>query len=133
MGWLSDATQLQVDISEVAGHVRGAILRLEGEVDISTAARLEEAFRELADKRLTEVIVDASQVTFMDSTGLHALIDGKGRIHDLGTRIALVASPQVRRILELLFPDPLFAARVDSLEQAREALGWSRTGDQDSR
>lgn len=78
---------------------------------------------------MTEVIVDASSVTFMDSTGLHALVTGKGRMHGSGTTIALIASPQVRRVLELIFPDPLFAARVDTMEHARESLGWTSLDD----
>ena len=99
-------------------------MRLSGEVDIATVQGLVAAFVELADRRLTQVIVDASLVTFMDSTGLHALTQGKKRIHEVGSQIALVVSPQVRRILELMFPEHLFAVRVDTMEQAREALGW---------
>ncbi len=68
-------------------------------------------------------------VTFMDSTGLHALVSGKDRIHGSGTTIALIASPQVRRVLELIFPEPLFAARVDTMDQARESLGWLASND----
>jgi len=117
-------TQLQIEIVDVEEHEHGAVLRLTGEVDIATVQSLVAAFIELADRKLTEVIVDASLVTFMDSTGLHALVEGKRQIHEVGSRIALVASPQVRRILELVFPEPLFAARVDTMEHAREALGW---------
>ncbi len=119
------ATHLQVDILEVDNRDHGAVLRLSGEVDMATASRLEAAFKELADRRLTEVIVDASMVTFMDSTGLHALVKGKRQIHEGGFSMAVVVSPQVRRVLELVFPESLFAARVDTMEQAREALRWS--------
>jgi anti-sigma B factor antagonist len=118
-------THLEVDILDVDDRESGAVLRLSGEVDMTTASKLETAFQELADRRLTEVIVDASTVTFMDSTGLHALVKGKQLIHEAGSNLALVASHQVRRVLELVFPDPLFAARVDTMEQARNALGWS--------
>lgn len=116
---------LQIEILEVDDHQGGAVLRLTGEIDMATASRMQEAFQELADRRLTEVIVDASMVTFMDSTGLHALIEGKRQIHEVGSNLALVVSPQVRRVLELVFPEHLFAIRVDTMEQAREALGWS--------
>lgn len=123
---MEDQTKnLQVDILEVESRPTGAVLRLSGEIDMATVSRLQEAFQELADRRLTEVIVDASMVTFMDSTGLHALVEGKRQIHEVGSSLALVASPQVRRVLELAFPEQLFAARVDTMEQAREALGWS--------
>ena len=116
--------QLQVEIVEVDEHDRGAVLRLSGEVDMATAQGLVAAFVELANRRFTDVIVDASLVTFMDSTGLHALTQGKKRIHEVGSQIALIVSPQVRRLLELAFPEHLFAVRVDTMEQAREALGW---------
>jgi len=117
-------TQLQVEIVDLEDHEHGVVLRLSGEVDLATAQSLVTAFFELADRRRTEVIIDASLVTFMDSTGLHALTQGKARIHDEGSRIALITSPQVRRVLELIYPEPLFAARVDTMEQARKALGW---------
>lgn len=95
------------------------------QLDMATASRLKEAFQELADRGLTEVIVDALMVSFLDSTGLHALVAGKRVIHEAGSNLALVVSPQVRHVLELVFPEHLFAARVDSMEQVREALGWS--------
>lgn len=116
---------LQADILEVDDRPHGAVLRLSGEIDMATVPRLAEAFQELADRRLTEVIVDASRVTFMDSTGLHALVEGKRVIHEVGSSLALVVSPQIRRVLELVFPEQLFAARVDTMEQARDALGWT--------
>jgi anti-sigma B factor antagonist len=95
-----------------------AIVHLIGEVDISSAHLLNTQFKKVAKTRLRGVIIDATGVSFMDSTGLHALIEGKRLLHDTGTRIVLVPSPQVRRVLELVFPDPLFAARVDTVDEA---------------
>lgn len=49
-----------------------------------------------------------------------------------GMRIFLVPSRQVRRVLELVFPDPIFASRLDSVEEAIAAVDGSRsarTGD----
>ena len=95
-----------------------AILLLTGEVDISSAHLLSTQLSMAAKNELRDVIIDATSVSFMDSTGLHALVEGKRLLHDSGTRIVLVPSPQVRRVLELVFPDPLFAARVDSVDVA---------------
>ncbi|HEX6299793.1 MAG TPA: STAS domain-containing protein [Acidimicrobiia bacterium] len=95
-----------------------AIVHLMGEVDISSAHLLNTQFKKVAEGQLRDVIIDATGVSFMDSTGLHALVEGKRLLHDTGTRIVLVHSPQVRRILELVFPNPLFAARVDSVDEA---------------
>ena len=98
------------------------ILRLAGEIDISSSHILTSHFEAIARDRPSGVIIDATGVSFMDSTGLHALVVGKRLGHASGTQIYLVPSRQVRRVLELVFPEPLFAARLDSVEEALSAL-----------
>ena len=99
-------------------RVGSVMVKLKGEVDISSAHLLASQFSTLASNTYSSVVVDATEVTFMDSTGLHALVEGKRALHDNGTRIFLVPSRQVRRVLELVFPDPLFAFRLDTVEEA---------------
>jgi anti-sigma B factor antagonist len=99
-----------------------AILVLSGEIDLATAPKMVSRFQELADKGLTNVIIDAREVRFIDSTGLHGLIEGKRIIHEKGSQIVLVPSPQVRRLLELVFPGKLFATRVDTIDEALPIL-----------
>ena len=99
-------------------RVGSVMVKLKGEVDISSAHLLGSQFSTLASNTYSSVVVDATEVTFMDSTGLHALVEGKRALHDNGTRIFLVPSRQVRRVLELVFPDPLFAFRLDTVEEA---------------
>jgi anti-sigma B factor antagonist len=99
-----------------------AVVRLEGEIDLSSSHVLSETIDSMLSSDLREVVIDATSVTFMDSTGLHALIQAKKSIHERGIRIFLVPSPQMRRTLELVFPEPLFAARFETVEQALAAL-----------
>lgn len=99
-----------------------AIVHVVGEIDISSVAVMTDQFREIANGHFQNVILDTSEVTFMDSSGLHGLIECKRILHDDGTRIILVSSNAVKRILELVFPEPLFALRVDSLEEALAAI-----------
>lgn len=99
-----------------------AVLSLAGEIDLNTADRVIHCFQLLADEELSGVLIDATGVTFMDSSGLHALIEGKRLMHDLECRIVLVASRQVRKLLDMVFPEPLFAARVDSMEEGHAVL-----------
>ncbi len=98
------------------------IVRMVGEIDLSSAHILSAELGELAKRHLEDVVLDATKVTFMDSTGLHALVEGKRALHKSDTRIYLVPSSQVRRVLELVFPDPLFAHRLDSVEEAIAAI-----------
>jgi len=104
------------------------VVRLDGEVDISSAGLLSEQFEAIAGRGATSVILDATEVTFMDSTGLHALVEGKRILHERGSRIFLVPSQQVRRVLELVFPDPLFASRLNSIDEALGAIDQARAG-----
>lgn len=100
-----------------------AILRLAGEIDISSVDVLTEQFKIAANARCSELVIDATNVTFMDSTGVHAMIEGKRLLHQAGSAIALVPSLQVRRVLDLISPEPVFAARVDTLDEALSLLG----------
>lgn len=105
--------------SQLTSRVDGtAILQLAGEIDMSSANTLVDQITAIAEQRLENLILDATRVSFMDSAGLHALIEGKRVIHTQGTRVFLVPSPQVRRILDLMLPEPLFAARVGSVAEA---------------
>ena len=98
-----------------------AILRLTGEIDMASEEELAGAFSRLAMPDLT-VVIDASKVTFIDSTGLKAFVRGKKLIHEAGSRMILVPSPQVRRVFRLVFPGPQYAEHVDSLEEALAML-----------
>lgn len=52
-----------------------AILRLKGEVDISSAPKLAAQFQLAAESGCSGLLIDATEVTFMDSSGLHALVE----------------------------------------------------------
>jgi anti-sigma B factor antagonist len=120
-----DFTHLQVDIDELWVGQGAALLRIVGDIDLATVDQFRRALAALVERHLGDVIIDATGVAFMDSTGLHALVEGKRVIHERGSNIVLVVSPNVRRILELIFPEPLFAARVDSMEEALAILSES--------
>lgn len=108
---------------EVLGDVDdGAILRLVGEIDMMSSEVLRQAFQGLVDRNLSNVVIDAREVTFLDSTGLHAFVEGKRLIHEHGSAIVMVPSRIVRRVLDLVFPDGLFATRVETMEEATAAL-----------
>ncbi len=117
---------LTVETEELREGV--VVMRLEGEVDMSSVSLMSEQFETLASEDERTVILDATKVTFMDSTGLHALVEGKRVLHEAGTRVFLVPSSQVRRVLELVFPDPLFAARLNSVDEAIAALESTAKG-----
>jgi anti-anti-sigma factor len=78
----------------------GAItLTVTGELDLLSSPVLERA---LADAEGDPVIVDLRGLEFMDSTGLHVLIQAHQRLHDAGRRLAVVrAGAHVQRLFDL--------------------------------
>ena len=122
MGSLDYFTSRLEDLGEGS-----AILRLTGEIDMAVRGQLADGLESLVRGGLESVVIDGTEITFMDSTGFHALVDGKRLLHEQGIRIILVASPQMRRILELVAPEPIFAARVDTLEEAIVLLNGTGT------
>lgn len=68
---------------------RTATVSLRGEVDVLTVDQVRVALSEALAARPLEIVVDLSDLTFIDSTGLGALIFGFQRARDAGVRFRL--------------------------------------------
>lgn len=76
-------------------------VRLSGELDILTARGLADALSEAACDSVA-VILDLSDLTFMDSSGLHAILTAHARLAEASCRLVLVrGGRQVQRIFEI--------------------------------
>ena len=97
-------------------------LRLDGRLNMVAAPRLKTAIDEAVDGGRPRIVVDLSEVSFMDSSGLGALIAGLKRARQASgdLRIAGVA-PQVATVLRLTTLDRVLRAH-DSVEAASD--GW---------
>ena len=94
-----------------------AVIALSGEVDIYTAPRFKERMLELLDSGVTDLVVDLTQVSFIDSTALGVLIGGVRRVNSSGGSMALVVTSRpVQRVLSITGLD-----RVFSIHATREA------------
>jgi anti-anti-sigma factor len=78
--------------------------RLEGELDVATAGGLTELLL-AASEGDDPVVLDFSGVSFMDSSGLRALLEGAGLPNGSGPVVIKDPTPQVRRVLEISIPD----------------------------
>jgi anti-sigma B factor antagonist len=79
----------------------GIVLVLSGEIDLATAPAVErELLRAVESRDL--VAIDLSNISFMDSTGIHVIIKAHQRLRERGGRLLVVQGPpQVTRIFEL--------------------------------
>ena len=87
---------LPLDIrSESKANV--ARLSLSGELDIASAPRLEEVAREAIAPAISTLVVDLGGITFIDSSGLRALIALNDLGAEEGVTLELIAPPERAR------------------------------------
>lgn len=83
---------------------RGArrTLILSGELDLASRPLLDEALAGVGRERIEALVLDLSGVSFMDSTGLHAVLVAKDLCTRRGCELLFVrGSTQVQRLFEL--------------------------------
>jgi anti-sigma B factor antagonist len=99
-------TPLAVERSRNDGY---ELLTVEGELDIATAPRMLGALNEAIADMDAPLVVDLTDVVFMDSTGLALLMNARRRVVRLGHGFAIICpTGPIARVFEI-------ADMVDSL------------------
>lgn len=81
---------------------RAITVTLSGELDLLSAPALERALEGLPESDAELIVVDLRGLEFMDSTGLHLLVQAQHKAHGSGRRFALIKGPeQVQRLFDL--------------------------------
>jgi anti-sigma B factor antagonist len=77
-------------------------VRMRGDLDISTAPRLEEELRRVEAKGASTIVLNLQDLSFMDSTGLRLLITADARAREHSRRLVLVrGSKMIQRVLRI--------------------------------
>ncbi|HWI70673.1 MAG TPA: STAS domain-containing protein, partial [Baekduia sp.] len=88
---------------------RTTIVAVDGEIHVSTAPEFSGALGAAIEDGRTQVVLDLSEVTFIDSTGLSVLLAALRRTTRAGGRMALVCTnPTVLRLFEVTRLDSTF-------------------------
>lgn len=102
-----------------------AVVALHGELDISTAEQLRNRLLAILAGKAPSLVLDMSELAFMDSTGVSVLVAIERRAHELGGTLSLVALQKVvARVLHVTSLDrhfPIFPTVDDALHADREA------------
>jgi anti-sigma B factor antagonist len=105
---------------------RGVIFAVSGEIDMYTAPDLRRDLHEVLYSTVGDMVVDLSDLEFIDSSGLGVLIGTLGRLHELDRRLALVvARPSVLRVFTITGLTTAFSI-ADSRETAWQLIAQSR-------
>jgi anti-sigma B factor antagonist len=94
------------------------VIGAEGEIDLVTAQRLEQAADDALDQGTHDLWIDLSDVEFIDSTGIHALLQVRSRVEALNRRLAIICPVgPIRRAFGLTGLDealPLYTSRDEA-------------------
>ena len=114
---------LEITVEHHDGYV---LCRPVGELDAYTVAQFREALTALGEEKY--VLVDLSDVPFMDSAGLGALIGGIRRARENDGDVAVACNrPALTRLLHTTGFDRIVPGR-ESVEEAVLALGEDDAG-----
>ena len=90
---------LELDVERTGGQVR---LTLNGELDISSASRVEREIALIEDSAPPLLVLDLRQLRFMDSTGLRIVVSANARAEEAKRRLVVVRGPEpVQRIFRI--------------------------------
>lgn len=87
---------------EVAKEGDTAVIRLHGELDLASAPAFTAQFEEIGAQETTVVVIDLTELEFMDSTGLRSILMAHERCGESGQQFAVIPGEnQVARLLEI--------------------------------
>jgi anti-sigma B factor antagonist len=92
--------EFRTAVASLTGEV--ALLSVAGELDLYTAERLQARIDEAGAVGADTVLVDLSEVSFVDSTALAVLVQETKRLEGRGHSLVLVTNdPRTRRVVEV--------------------------------
>ena len=95
------------------------VVAARGEIDLYTAPELEHALAGPVAEGTAQLVVDLSEVTFVDSTALHVFLRAARQLdREAGELIVVAPDPNVRKVFEITGVDR-FLAVVSSLPAVR--------------
>jgi anti-sigma B factor antagonist len=94
------------------------VVSVAGEIDVAAAPSLAAKLEEVVAGGGVDIVLDLSEVTFLDSSGLGVLVKYLKRVLGAGGQIRLVVTNRaVRQVIEITRLDTVFAV-YDDLDAA---------------
>jgi anti-anti-sigma factor len=99
-----------------------------GELDLQTVSLLDRALEAVDQFELARVVLDFTDLSFVDSTGVHAILRAHTRATENGSVLVVVnSSEKVRKVFELTRTEHLFQAATSddaTVKHGDDAAGW---------
>ncbi len=99
------------------------IVRARGEIDIYTVPQFKQQLLEWIEKGHRRLLIDLTEVTYMDSSGFGALLGAIKRVRPEGGSISLInPNDVIRRMLKITHLDTIFPVYASEEEALQSVL-----------
>ena len=99
---------------QTPGQDRSNVLALKGEIDLHVSPTVAASLNAMIEKKPRRLVVDLSEVTYIDSAGLAALIEAMQKVEAYGGKFLLAGLQEtVRSIFEISRLDQVFQIFAD--------------------
>jgi len=88
-------------VAGVSGDGDAVVVRLQGEIDLYNAPALKEGLADALAREPRRLVVDLSDVTFLDSTALGAFVEAKAKLGRADGFVLAAPGLEARRALEI--------------------------------
>lgn len=119
---MGDKVRLSTELIERDGV---PVVQAHGEIDLHTAPEFERTLRAGMDRRTSALIVDLSDISYVDSSGLSALLAANKELSARDAALYVAAPPGrpgVRRVIEITRLDAVIRVR-DTVEDILDEFG----------
>lgn len=103
---------LEVTTQDSGGQVT---VSLKGELDLSSVGKVEEELKRVEAEGPSLLVLDLSRLTFLDSTGLRAVVTADERARGDGRRLVIVRGPDA---VQRVFSITRLEERLDMVDDA---------------
>jgi anti-sigma B factor antagonist len=118
---------LEIDVQTSEDGI--PLMHLKGEIDLHTCAPFRDTLRELIDQQRYNIVIDLSEVPYLDSAALGVLVDAVRRVREFNGAIYLVApTPFVRRAFDITRLIKIFRL-CETKEDALSEIKTAETSD----
>lgn len=113
-----------LELSDEAIDAETHVIAVTGEIDLATSPQLKASLDALVDRGVSNVVIDLTHVSHIDSMGFTVLVHGLRRIRDAKGVLATVCPDPIRRLFEMVGLNrmhPVCATREEALAAVRGA------------
>jgi anti-sigma B factor antagonist len=90
------------------------VVSISGDIDLETSPKLREFLKPKSSKKTPLLLLDFSEVNYIDSSGLATLIEYFQVVRGFGGKLALASlSPRVKNVFEIVRLEQIFSLHPD--------------------